>query len=138
MMDLEIFEISFRRKVSFDEISRGMSKFLGIPHSKIIIENDFWDLPNGKDVEFVGLDMLYSDTGYETFAKGVSYCDIFEEKLSDLAKFLAKELDTIAVIGNYLSEEGEVGDFIAFFPDGTRKFALEVSNGGGVFEIKFI
>jgi hypothetical protein len=137
MMDLEIFEFGLRRKVSFDEICRGMSKFFGIPHSNIISQSNFWHISEEERNKFIGLKVLYSDTGYETYAEGVSYCDVFEEKLSDLAKFLAKELDTITVIGNYLSEEGESGDFIAFFPDGTRKFAYEVSNGD-VFEIKFI
>jgi hypothetical protein len=136
-MSLDFFEISFRRKVSFDEISRGMSKFFGISHSNIVSEIDFWNIPEEERDKSLGMNVYYSDIGYETFAKGISPCDLFEEKLSSLAKFLAKELDTITVIGNYLSEEGESGDFIAFFPDGTRKFAYEVSNGD-VFEIKFI
>lgn len=124
------FEIAFREEIDTPALRSKLAAFLKIPIAQIVDLNDYWDLESGQQKSHIGLTVYYSGSGLKTLAKGVCFLPLEGERMGDLAFYLAVELKTEVVIGDYSYPNHMVQDrSLIYFPNGSCARAISKWDG---------
>lgn len=135
---MNFYELSLRSLVNEEQIRQFLAAHRGLNLPQIGTELEYLDRIGTATPLRLGLEVLFSETGFRTFAKWIEEAELSPNTFATLAAAAARCFGTEAVIGDVLtpSEEPDYY-FLLFHPSGAMKRAI-VSDNTGVFDVRLL
>ncbi|MBR9801287.1 hypothetical protein GYB59_06130 [bacterium] len=132
---MTLSEMSFLKEVRSDALCTFLSCVFAIDRSFIGTKSDYWERFGSDTPLLIGIEIEWSESGYQTFLKWVQPSELSGPELLTIAIKAAAQFATDVAIGDVFVSEEQMPSrhLVCKHPEGVFR-AIETSNGN-VFDL---
>ncbi|HEY7426524.1 MAG TPA: hypothetical protein VH682_19980 [Gemmataceae bacterium] len=135
---VQINEMSMRARLDRATLVAFMSKSLGVGETRIGTSNDFLELVGTAEEKALGLDVLLSDSGFQTLCRWYKEGELSPPDLLELAAKASVAFQTDTVFANYLEPPDVSTDQFLLVTPERKVFRAYATVNTDVFDVELV